>query len=240
MNDVMKPRRRFLARSAAAASGLLVAGCDRLSQTSWFPRVLGVAEKWNAATAHAITPRKAMAQEFADSDRSPTFRSNGTAEPNSAAYQALATGGFADYRMEVGGLVAKPATYSLAELRALPSRTQITRHDCVEGWSAIGKWKGVPLSTILMTARLKPEARYIVFHCADDLENVFQLFPRLKERRKQNAGTLSGGQRKLLPAGPPNQAARQGASTSAGARAGLAGARRSRPGVCRWILALPA
>ncbi|MGB3022714.1 MAG: molybdopterin-dependent oxidoreductase, partial [Methyloceanibacter sp.] len=56
-----------------------------------------------------------------------------------------------------------------AELRAMPARTQITRHDCVEGWSSIGKWTGVPLTALLEKAELKPSARYIVFYCADDL-----------------------------------------------------------------------
>ena len=77
--------------------------------------------------------------------------------------------GFADWRLEVGGLVEQPLELSLADLRAMPSRTQITRHDCVEGWSCIGKWKGVPLSAAARAAKLKPDARYIVFYCADDL-----------------------------------------------------------------------
>ena len=111
-----------------------------------------------------------MAQEFAEADLSPDFRSNGTSSPNSAPYRALAAGGFADYRLEVGGLVEKPAALSLAELRALPSRTQITRHDCVEGWSAIGKWKGAKLSALLAAVRPKPGARYVVFYCADPME----------------------------------------------------------------------
>ncbi len=78
--------------------------------------------------------------------------------------------GFADWKLAVGGLVEQPLALSLAELRAMPSRTQITRHDCVEGWSCIGKWKGVPLSALLDKAKLKPNARYIVLYCAD---NVF-------------------------------------------------------------------
>ena len=64
----------------------------------------------------------------------------------------------------------KPATFTLAQLRELPSRTQITRHDCVEGWSAIGKWKGVKLSALLDAVQPKPEARFVVFHCADPME----------------------------------------------------------------------
>jgi len=76
----------------------------------------------------------------------------------------------ADYRR---GLVGKPLSLSLAQLRALPQRTQITRHDCVEGWSAIGQWTGPQLSAILAMAGLKPEAKYIVFRCADTLGGAF-------------------------------------------------------------------
>jgi DMSO/TMAO reductase YedYZ molybdopterin-dependent catalytic subunit len=111
-----------------------------------------------------------MAQEFPATDLSERFRSNGTAMPNNPAYSALAAEGFKDYRLEVSGLVERPMTFSLADLYKLPSRTQITRHDCVEGWSAIGKWKGARLSALLETVQLKPNARYIVFHCADPME----------------------------------------------------------------------
>ena len=68
------------------------------------------------------------------------------------------------------GLVARPMQWSLAQLRALPARTQITRHDCVEGWSAIGQWTGPQLGGLLRETGLKPNARYIVFHCADTLD----------------------------------------------------------------------
>ena len=170
MNDVMEPRRRFLARAAAAASALVLAGCDRLSRTEWFPRVLAVAEKWNDAAAHAITSRKAMAQEFAESDRSPEFRSNGTANPGTDDYRAMVANGFADYRLAVAGMVAQPKSFSLVELLALPNRTQVTRHDCVEGWSAIAKWKGVKLSAILDLVKPAAGARYVMFYCADPME----------------------------------------------------------------------
>ena len=112
-----------------------------------------------------------MAQEFTEADLSPRFRSNGTSMPANPQYLALAAGGFADYRLAVDGLVEKPASLSLAELRALPSRTQITRHDCVEGWSAIGKWKGARLSALLEAVQPKPQARFVVFHCADPMED---------------------------------------------------------------------
>jgi DMSO/TMAO reductase YedYZ molybdopterin-dependent catalytic subunit len=170
MDRISMPRRRFLARAAAAASALFLAGCDRLSQTAWFPRVLAVAEQWNYNVTHAITPRMAMAQEFPESLRSPQFRSNGTADPGTDAYHAMVANGFADYRLAVAGMVAQPMSFSLAELRALPGRTQVTRHDCVEGWSAIAKWKGVKLSAILDAVKPAAGARYVMFYCADPME----------------------------------------------------------------------
>ena len=170
MSDGIVPRRRFLSRAAAAASALLLSGCDRLSRSEWFPRVLGLAENWNRRAAQAIAPRKAMAQEFAESDRSPSFRSNGTADPGTADYHAMVANGFAEFRLAVAGLVGQPRFFTLAELRALPGRTQITRHDCVEGWSAIAKWKGVQLSAILDAVKPAANARYVMFYCADPME----------------------------------------------------------------------
>ncbi len=90
--------------------------------------------------------------------------------PNNPIYRALAANGFRGYRLGIGGLVERPMSLSLAEIREFPNRTQITRHDCVEGWSAIGKWKGARLSAMLEPAHLKPNARYVVFRCADPME----------------------------------------------------------------------
>jgi len=164
-------RRRFLARAVASLGAFTLAGCDRLSQSEWLPKVLDSAEKLNQGLGRLVTGRKAMAQEFTPADLSPTFRSNGTAEPNNPEYAALAMNGFRDYALEVTGLVATPRRFTLAELRALPSRTQITRHDCVEGWSAIGKWQGARLSAVLDAVQPTAADRYVVFHCADPMDD---------------------------------------------------------------------
>ena len=108
-----------------------------------------------------------MAKEYTEADLSPVFPANGTSLPENPEYRAMAADGFVGWKLEIGGLVQHPTALSLAELRALPVRTQITRHDCVEGWSAIGKWKGAPLGTVLALAQPLPSARYVVFHCAD-------------------------------------------------------------------------
>ncbi len=165
------PRRQFLTRAAGAAGTLFLAGCDRLSRTEWFVNFLAGSEKLSSATQHLVTSRTSMAQEFSAADLSPTFRSNGTRVPQNPQYLALSQDDFAGYQLEIAGLVARPMAFSLAELRELPNRTQITRHDCVEGWSAIGKWKGASLGTLLEVVGVMPQARYAVFYCADPMED---------------------------------------------------------------------
>jgi DMSO/TMAO reductase YedYZ molybdopterin-dependent catalytic subunit len=164
-------RRRWLRRSLGGLSALFLSGCDRLNETEWFPKLLATGESASRAVHKALLPRKSMAQEFTEADLSPRFRSNGTNNPQSAVYQALARNDFKNWTLKVDGLVNTPMQFSLAQLRAMPSRTQITRHDCVEGWSAIGKWKGVPLSQILAAVQPAANARYVVFHCADPMES---------------------------------------------------------------------
>ena len=171
MTSQTNDRRRFLQRALAGSGALLLSGCDQLSRSEWFTRLLGRAEKLSFTTQRLLLPRKAMAQEFTAADLSPFFRSNGTSNPGNPEYQALAASDFADYRLQVGGLVARPRAYSLDELMSLPSRTQITRHDCVEGWSAIGKWKGVQLGRVLEQVEPQPSARYVVFYCADPMDH---------------------------------------------------------------------
>jgi DMSO/TMAO reductase YedYZ molybdopterin-dependent catalytic subunit len=173
-DDIRISRRCLLARMFAGACAVAFAGCDKLSQTTWFPKVLGVGEKASYRVHKLILPRKAMAQEFTEADLSPRFRSNGTSVPNNPEFLAMTANGFRDYRLAVGGLVERPMSFSLADIRALPSRTQITRHDCVEGWSAIGKWKGARLGALLETVRLNSNARYVLFHCADRMEKPDQ------------------------------------------------------------------
>ncbi|MGC1178579.1 MAG: molybdopterin-binding protein [Methyloceanibacter sp.] len=162
-------RRRFLTRGLALAGATLLGGCDELSEQPWVRRILDKAEILTHASQRALLSPTALAREYSEADISADFMANGSTNPDDAAYKALAANGFADWRLKVGGLVEQPLELSLADLRAMPARTQITRHDCVEGWSCIGKWTGVPLKALLDKARLKPSARYVVFYCADDL-----------------------------------------------------------------------
>ena len=159
--------RRGLVTGAALGAGALLSGCDKVIQVPAVRKVIFSGQSIQRTLQRSLMGRDAMAREYSASQMSPIFRSNGTANPGTADYDALAAGNFADYRLAVDGMVARPLSISLAELRQLPARTQITRHDCVEGWSAIGQWHGPLLGTLLKAAGISGNARYIVFHCAD-------------------------------------------------------------------------
>ena len=157
-------RRRFI---AGASTGLLLGGCDRLTNSPRFRAVLRSAEGLNMHAQRLVSARNAVAREYGEADMSPIFRSNGTSNPGTPEYARHLAENFANWRLVVDGLVARPLSIPLPTLRSIPHRVQITRHDCVEGWSAIGKWHGLELSRILDAAGLSTRARYIVFHCAD-------------------------------------------------------------------------
>ncbi len=162
-------RRSFLARAGAGAATLMLSGCASLSEQPWVANLLSEVEILTRRAQRLFAGSHALAPEFSKQDIAPVFRANGTLRPKSVDYEAHAANGFRDWRIEVGGLVERPLSLSLAQLRALPSRTQITRHDCVEGWSCIGEWTGVPLKLVLAAAKPKPGSRYVMFYCADNM-----------------------------------------------------------------------
>jgi DMSO/TMAO reductase YedYZ molybdopterin-dependent catalytic subunit len=162
-------RRGLVAAGAASLGGALLTGCDRLTSSPSLQSFIGHGQDLTFHAQRLLLAGQPLAREFKASEISPVFKANGTLRPMTDAYDALIADNFATWRLVVDGLVTTPMSFSLSELKAMPSRTQITRHDCVEGWSAIGGWTGVPLSHLLRRVGLKPDARYIVFHCADDL-----------------------------------------------------------------------
>ena len=160
-------RRGFLKGTVGAASLLALAGCDNLTQSSWFPSILQKAEKLTELVQRAVTPANALAKEYGEADISQVFPANGNTDPGTQDYAEMAQNNFSDWDVIIDGLVATPMMFSLAAIKEMPARTQITRHDCVEGWSAIGKWTGVPLGDLMHAVQPLPNARYAVFHCAD-------------------------------------------------------------------------
>ena len=156
-------RRNVLAGLAALITG----GCTKIGKTEWFGELADGAEKLSRGAHRVLGARPAMAREFSAAAISPYFRGNGNTEIPTDSYRAHLASGFADWRLDVRGLVQRPLSLSMDQIRALPQRTQITRHDCVEGWSAIGQWTGPRLSAILAMAGVEPEAKFAVFRCAD-------------------------------------------------------------------------
>ncbi len=195
-------RRGLIRGAAAAAPALLLPGCDWLGASPSFrDLVLGTGE-WLSYRVHRLIGSQALAREFDPSEMSPDFRTNGNTQASSEDWVRHAANGFADWRLAVGGLVETPGSFSLADLQGMPARSQITRHDCVEGWSAIGKWTGVPLGHVLGLVKLKPEARYVVFRCADtfrgepyyeSIDLVDALHPQTILAYGMNDGTLPVG-----------------------------------------------
>ena len=169
-------RRNFLRSSVLAGSGLILAGCDQfdfLADKSGPGRQ--IMEKANVLTyqaQRAIIGSQTLAREYAASEIRQGQRPNGSTDPTTPEYMFLKANNFADYKLKVIGMVEQPLEFSLDELRNMPARSQITRHDCVEGWSCIAKWTGTPLGPILDMARVKPTARFAVYHCYDNIQKT--------------------------------------------------------------------
>lgn len=153
----------------AGIGALFVGACSKVAESRIGASLLDAAEDWHRKAHRALADRNALVREYSKADISPYFRGNGSTNVETDAYQRHVGEAFSNWRLEVGGMVRNPMSLSLDNIRRLPQRTQITRHDCVEGWSAIGEWTGPQLSTILEAAGLVEGATFIVFRCADTL-----------------------------------------------------------------------
>jgi DMSO/TMAO reductase YedYZ molybdopterin-dependent catalytic subunit len=161
-------RRGLLRGAGASLAALWLSGCDKIAENPGVVKALSSAEVLNRRVQRLLG-RGALAREFTRADITAAFKANGTVSPPDADYQAMVANNFADWKLVVDGLVERPLALSLDQIKALPSRTQITRHDCVEGWSCIGEWTGAKFGALMDLAGLKPEAKHIVLYCADTL-----------------------------------------------------------------------
>ncbi len=164
--------RRSLLTGLALVTPALLVGYGSVGTSPTFRDLMLSSGEFLSYRTHRLIASGSLAREFDAAEISPDFRMNGNVQPRSMDYQRHQSEGFANWKLDVGGLVETPREYSLADLRARPARSQITRHDCVEGWSAIGKWTGIPLRAILDDVRLRADARYIVLKCADDFSGT--------------------------------------------------------------------
>lgn len=129
--------------------------------------IYGAGETLTYAAQKLLMSHHSLAREFNRSEISKVVPINGDV-PANETYERLSTGGFADWRLVVDGLVARPFAFSLAELKSFPARTQITHQACEEGWSFIAEWTGVPLSYVLDSVGVHRKAKYVAFFPFDE------------------------------------------------------------------------
>ena len=161
-------RRNFITGSIAAAAGLsgLTVAKHYASAYGLIPPdsggVWGVGETLTYATQRLLMSHHSMAREFNRSEVSKVIPVSGL-PPKTETFERLVATAFADWRLTIDGLVARPSTFSLDQLKRMPSRTQITHQACEEGWSFIAEWTGVPLSYVLNLVGISPQAKYVLF-----------------------------------------------------------------------------
>jgi DMSO/TMAO reductase YedYZ molybdopterin-dependent catalytic subunit len=169
MKDIS--RRKLIMRGLAATAGVSGLGvAARIAQRyGLIPPdhggIYGFGETLTYASQRLLT-RHSLAREFSRSQISKRPLAN-EMPPLNEAFKRLQAGGFADLRLSIDGMVDRPASFSLAQLKSYPSRSQITMVQCEEGWSYIAEWIGVPLSHVLDVVGTHPQARYVVYFSID-------------------------------------------------------------------------
>ena len=171
-NSTLITRRAAITAGVASLGAVVFARYPRELPPT-YGHILRMGDAVTYAAQRSLLPRQSLVREYTRADIT-SFPAIGTTDPGSRQtelgqeYKKLQADGFKDWKLEVEGSVRHPRTFSLAELKELPSRTQITRHACEEGWSAIGEWTGVQLRHVLEAVELKPSARFVVYTSYDD------------------------------------------------------------------------
>lgn len=166
-------RRKLMAAGLTAAGGAagLTVAARLAARYGLIPPdwggVYGPGETLTYACQRILTSGHSLAREFNPSLISKVAQVSGD-PPKRGPYQRLLATGFGDWRLSVDGLVARPASFSLADLKRYPARTQITEQTCEEGWSFIAEWTGMPLSEMMNTVGVLPQAKYAVFFPFDE------------------------------------------------------------------------
>ena len=183
--------RRALLGGLASAGALGLTGCSG-GDPPTYGSLLRMGDNLTWRAHRLLLPRRGLAREYDHRDITSVL-AIGTTDPadprgpafdpeHGGVYDRLRHGGFADWRLSVEGAVARPGAYSLADLKRLPARTQITKHTCEEGWSAIAQWTGTPLHLVLQSAGVLPSARYVNFWFydggSDSIDMVDALHPQ--------------------------------------------------------------
>ena len=176
---VKRISRRTWLTSLPALSGLVLTGCSR--ETFMPPHLrgglIGAADVLTMATNRLLQSRQPLAREYRRGDVADPFPTWNQTNPRNAEYQRHLSEGFTQWQLPIGGLVQRPASLSLDEIRSLPARTQITAHVCEQGWSAIGEWTGTALQHVIDAAGgVLPSARDVVVDTCDGWYEGYDLF----------------------------------------------------------------
>ena len=175
---------------ASSLGALGLTGCTTSVKDSLtngpFRAVLTSAEALN----HTVIGSRGSARLYSEADIDREFRVNGNDTPQDSLYNGLHKDGWSRFKLVIDGLVERPQALTLGALRAMPRTTQITRHDCVEGWSAIGKWGGVVLGDVLAAARPKADARFAIFSCYDRDDQSSPYYETLDLKQAAHPQTL--------------------------------------------------
>jgi len=183
-------KRRLITRRRAIVAGLTSVGGFVLTRSAHdlpptYGNLLRMGDNLTYVAHRGLLPQQALVKEYTEKDIS-SFPAIGTTNPSAREaprsagdYRRMQSAAFTDWRLSVEGLVARPRTFSLAELKQLTSRTQITRHTCEEGWSAIAQWTGVPLSVILDAVGILPAARFVLSRSYDGFANSIDMLDAL-------------------------------------------------------------
>lgn len=183
--------RRALIGGIASSGGLMLTGCVD-EQPPTYGNILRMGDNLTYNAQRALLSPTALAREY-DRSEVTSMPAIGTFDParpdvgwynpeQGDKYAVLRSGNFEDWRLKVEGSVDRPGSYSLADLKRMKSRTQITKHMCEEGWTAIAEWTGVPLRTVLEAVGIRPSARFVQFLTfdlfADGIDMVDALHPQ--------------------------------------------------------------
>ncbi|WEK47939.1 MAG: molybdopterin-dependent oxidoreductase [Candidatus Andeanibacterium colombiense] len=172
--------RRALIGGVVSSGGLLLSGCNEQAPT--YGSILRMGDNFTYDAQRLLLSKAGLVREY-DRSEITSMPATGMIDPGQAKdgdeYARLRRGDFAGWRLEVGGNVAEPRSFSLAELKRLRGRNQITRHTCEEGWTAIAEWNGVPLAALLAAVAIRPSARFVQFHSFDGWKDQIDMVDAL-------------------------------------------------------------
>ena len=179
--SIISRRSAIITGLSAAAGAIFTTSCTKPLPPT-YGNILRMGDVFTYEAQRALLDVKALSKEYNFSDIS-SFPAIGSINPSDASlpgfsqdYELLHRNQFANWKLSIEGCVARPGQYSMDDIQKFKSRTQITRHNCEEGWSAIAEWTGTPLGLLLHHAGILPKARFVNFFSYDNFNTSIDMF----------------------------------------------------------------